>query len=402
VKPPDSDGPPCPVCGGATAAFLRRPSVPVHQNLLHADPAAARAATRGVLDLCLCAGCGFAFNAAFDPGLLDYGREYDNTQTFSASFAGHVDALVDDLVGRHGVRGCRVVEVGCGKGTFLKRLVARGGPGTTGLGFDPTYTGPETDLGGRVRFHRRFYDAGAAAAPADVVVCRHVIEHVPRPLELLRAVRQALGRSPAARVFFETPCLEWILRRRVTWDFFYEHCSLFTAGALAAAFARAGFAVTAVRKVFGEQYLWLEGRVTSDGVHEGAGAPRPTPHAPLVELARRCADEEPRTVAAWGEQLRRLRRRGPVALWGAGAKGVTFCNLADPDAAGIACVVDVNPAKQGQFVAGTGHPIVAPEQLAAAGVASVLVLNPNYLEEIAAQLARLRVGAAVVDLMRAA
>src|SRR5262249_44790366 len=150
--------------------------------------------------------------------------------------------LVRELVEGRGVRGCRVVEVGCGKGGFLRRLVAWPGAGNVGLGFDPSYAGPPTDLGGRLRFFRRFFDAGINLA-ADIVVCRHVLEPVADPPSLLRSVRTALVASPHARVFFETPCVEWILRRQVAWDFFYEHCSLFTADALATAFSAAGFAV---------------------------------------------------------------------------------------------------------------------------------------------------------------
>src|SRR5213078_3046347 len=99
---------------------------------------------------------------------------------------------------------------------------------------------------------------GAVGLPADVVVCRHVIEHIPRPLDLLRAVRQAVAARPHARVCFETPCVEWVLRNQVVWDFFYEHCSLFSAASLATAFRAAGFEVTDVRHVFHGQYLWLE------------------------------------------------------------------------------------------------------------------------------------------------
>ena len=94
--------------------------------------------------------------------------------------------------------------------------------------------------------------------------------------------------------------------------------------------------------------------------------------------------------------------RTQAACKGAGAKGVTFCNLADPEARRIACVVDINPAKQGKFVAGTGHPIVSPEQAVARGVTAALVLNPNYLTEVTEQLARRGARTAVFDLMRAA
>ncbi|WP_373308526.1 hypothetical protein [Laribacter hongkongensis] len=78
-----------------------------------------------------------------------------------------------------------------------------------------------------------------------------MIEHVPEPLEILRSVRVALASSPKARgfkarVFFETPCIEWILRHRAIWDFFHEHCSLFNAGSLGLAFRRAEFVMERV------------------------------------------------------------------------------------------------------------------------------------------------------------
>jgi hypothetical protein len=181
----------------------------------------------------------------------------------------------------------------------------------------------------------------------------------------------------------------------VVWDFFYEHCSLFTAGSLARALTRAGFAVLSVGHVFGGQYLWAEARATATaGAHErGAGE--------VPELARRFRDRERQRVLAWRERLGQFGATGPVAVWGAGAKGVTFCNLADAERRAVACVIDVNPAKQGRYVAGTGHRIVAPARLSAEDVRSVVVLNPNYAREIADHLARQRSHAAVVDLMRA-
>jgi SAM-dependent methyltransferase len=384
----------CPVCSAGTDEFLRRANVPVHQNLLMADAAAARTAVRGTLALHVCRGCGFVFNVAFEPALLTYGPDYDNTQTLSLAFDRHVAGLVRELVEVQGVRGCRVVEVGCGKGAFLRQLVAYPGAANVGLGFDPSYDGPPEDLNARVKFQRRFFD-GETAVTADVVVCRHVIEHVPDPLQLLCSVRAALAASPLARVFFETPCVEWILQHQVVWDLFYEHCSLFTADALAGAFRAAGFAVTSIRHVFGGQYLWLEGRAAGA---ETIAARRPER---LVELARRFAAAEGARVDGWRRDLDRLALLGLLAVWGAGAKGATFCNLADPDGRRIACVVDINPAKQGKYIAGSGHPIIAPEAAVSRGIAAALVLNPNYLGEVREALARHGSRAVVVDLMRA-
>lgn len=365
----------CPVCKSTRLkSFLQRSHVPVHQNLVMTSQEAARNVTRGKLDFIVCEACGFIFNQTFDLSRLRYGENYDNTQSCSAYFDAYLDGLVHDMVERLGVRNCTIAEVGCGKGHFLKKLVNYPGANNTGYGFDPSYVGPLTDLDGRVQFRTCYYDRSCADIAADVVVCRHVIEHVPAPLEILRSVRAALGPSPKARVFFETPCIEWILRHRVIWDFFYEHCSLFTAESLALAFRHAGFAVECVEHIFGGQYLWLEAHVARvDEALPTAGE--------AVRLAIAYGTDEKKLRQAWLERLRDLSQNGKVALWGAGAKGATFSNLIDPHCILIDCVVDLNPNKQGCFIPGTGHPIVSPAELPSRGVHNAVLMNPNYRAE---------------------
>jgi SAM-dependent methyltransferase len=365
----------CPVCGGAdTMGFLHRYRVPVHQNLVIADRAGALAASRGELDMLVCQDCGFVFNRAFDLAKLSYGQDYDNTQSHSAYFDTYLDQLVAQMVKVHGVRNANVVEVGCGKGHFLRKLVQIPGAGNRGFGFDPSYGGPDTDLDGRLVFRRCFYDASCSDVPVDVVVCRHVIEHVPDPNALLRAVRSALANAPHARVFFETPCVEWILRNRVVWDLFYEHCSLFSSASLRLAFERTGFTVERVTHVFGGQYLWLEARpakaMTPAATNAGGSG--------TALLAHDFGLDENRLRHDWLDRLTDLKLQGKLALWGAGAKGVTFANLVDPDRVMLDCVVDVNPNKQGCFIPGAGHPIVAPDALQARDVRNVILMNPNY------------------------
>jgi SAM-dependent methyltransferase len=365
----------CPICESERLrSFLKRSQVPVHQNLLVNSQKAARSVTCGKLELLICEDCGFVFNQSFDLSHLSYGEDYDNTQSCSDYFDAYLDGLVQDMVERLGVRNCTIVEVGCGKGEFLKKLVNYPEANNTGFGFDPSYVGSLTDLDGRLQFRTCYYDESCTDISADVVVCRHVIEHVPEPMGILRSVRAALTLSPNARVFFETPCVEWILRHRVIWDFFYEHCSLFTVQSLGLAFRRAGFTVERVEHIFGDQYLWLEARM-------GAGEEALPMIVDTVELAIAYGQDEHKLREGWLTRLRDLTRLGKVALWGAGAKGATFANLVDPYCTLIDCVVDLNPNKQGCFVPGTGHPIVSPCDLKTRGVHNAILMNPNYREE---------------------
>lgn len=81
-----------------------------------------------------------------------------------------------------------------------------------------------------------------------------------------------------------------------------------------------------------------------------------------------------------------VRQHPGLVLWGAGAKGATFANLTDVRGEHIVAVVDINPRKCGRFVAGTGHPIVAPTDMPA-GTRDILIMNGNYRAEIERQMA---------------
>ena len=78
----------CPVCAGTRVqVFVERRDVPVHQNLIVQDKAAARSVKRGDLKFVVCEDCGFVFNQAFDPATLEYGENYDATNTISSILA---------------------------------------------------------------------------------------------------------------------------------------------------------------------------------------------------------------------------------------------------------------------------------------------------------------------------
>ena len=366
--------PSCPVCGHSSKVFLIRRDVPVQQNFLFDNQNIARAACRGDLEMAACGQCGFVHNAAFDQGKVPYGSAYDNAQTFSTSFVEYLKELARYVVEQIPPGGNNIVEVGCGNGYFI-RLLVQNDSSSRGYGFDPSYRGPSVGEGGRLRFESRYYDRSCAPITADVVICRHVIEHVKQPLELLTAIRDALVNSPNARIFLETPCVEWIFRNRVVWDFFYEHCSLFSAASLTTALEKTGFRAEKIRHVFGGQYLWAEGVVASP-VGEAVRNPGALPTA-----ARQYRAAERQVISDWTAKVRTLSEMGKVAVWGAGAKGVTFVNLVDPGRQWLDCVVDLNPNKQGHFVAGTGHAIVGYRELAPRGVAAAILMNPNYRGE---------------------
>ncbi len=354
----------CPLCRSDSGIrLLRREAMPAISNRLYATRDAARAAPTGELDLVACAACGFTYNRRFDPAVTDYDDGYENDQAGSPGFADYLDDVRDRLLAG---QADRVLEIGCGQGRLLESLVEQGAGSQGAIGYDTAWR--PRPLPAQMRVECAAFDAPPPGERFDLIYARHVLEHVATPVTLLRAMAQAL--APGGRVCLEVPSLDWILAQGQMQDFFYEHCNYFTAASLAAICAEAGLGQARIEARFGGQYLWVEA--------EAGAAPEPAPPIPAPPIL----DEA--FFPLWRQRLEGLREAGPVALWGAAAKGVTFATLADPAATRLACLIDINPLKQARYVPCSGHPVVAPDAAAELGVRSIIVMNPNYRAEIAA------------------
>jgi SAM-dependent methyltransferase len=347
----------------------------------------ALAAPRGDVSLRFCGRCGMIHNAAFDPEALRYSPGYENSLHFSPAFREFAHELAERLITRYDLRRNRIVDIGCGKGEFLE-LLCNDATGNLGVGFDPSYAGQAAEDGKRLTFVRDYYSEAYAATPADLICCRHVLEHLEAPRELLRTLA-----GTSAALYFEVPDGEYMLREVAGWDIIYEHASYFTAAALRYLFEDFGFEALDVGSSFGGQYLYLEAARAGNGRAHSDAAESVTQLAPLVDRFGRCYVEK---VEAWAARLAELAARDRrVALWGAGSKGVTFLNVV-PGADRIDLVVDVNERKHGRFVPGTGHEIRSQDAVRDHAPDVVLVMNRLYVSEIRRTLRRLNVSADVL------
>lgn len=393
---------PCPSCRHSDApVFFRMPRVPVLCNVLLHSHAEALAAPCAEIALAFCkpsgGGCGLVFNAAFKPELMTYTGQYENALHFSPHFQKYAAELAASLVERHDLHNKRLVEIGCGDGQFLAML-CRLGP-NRGLGFDPahdpTRSTEQADPGaGSLEIIREYYGPKHAHHPADFVTCRHVLEHIPRPVEFLASVHTTIGDRPGTVVFFEVPNALWTLEQLGIWDIIYEHVLYFTPPSLRQAFALAGFEPLRTEAVYGGQFLTIEVRPA-----RAAAAPaKPDEESLRIErLVDQFGERYREKLSRWRAVLDDLKKTGRTAvLWGAGSKGVTFLNaVAGPDGP-VRSIVDINPRKQGCFVAGTGQEIISPESLRAREPAVVVIMNPAYEAEIGGTLRSLGVQAEIM------
>lgn len=347
-------------------------------NYRFRDAAAASKVPRRDVTLRQCRACGLVFNATFDGSLIPYDQFYENRQHHSPTFTAHLERLAADLTGRNALTGGQILEVGCGKGDFLRLIcrVARG----SGDGYDTSFEPDSAPEAKGVEFHARYVSAADIQQRYDAVICRHVVEHVPEIgpfLKELSAIARAAG-DPV--VVIETPRFEWIVENLCLWDIFYEHCNYFPVPTLAHLCRLAGFRVARHRSAFGGQYQVLELRVARRAVA------RLKPGIPAAARLDRFAAQARKSLDALAKKLTSLSAGQGWGLWGAGAKGVALANQLE--STHPALVIDVNPAKQGGVLPGTRIPILSPDNPQIDRLGLILIANPNYAVEIRAALAQ--------------
>ncbi|MDW3221069.1 MAG: class I SAM-dependent methyltransferase [Acidimicrobiales bacterium] len=376
----------CPACAATELRFIDSQSgIPGNSCLLLDSATAAAAFPTGDMTLTVCQGCGFVFNATFDPTLSEYSARYEETQGCSPRFVEFARALASRWVEDYDLVDRTVLEIGCGSmGEFLQ-LMVEAGVGRA-VGVDPALEPRRIDVAEPDRFEwiPDFYPVPDITDDVSAIVCRHTLEHIASVGDFMRSLRQTIGARTDVIVLFELPDVQRVFDEVAFWDVYYEHCSYFTAGSLARLFRASGFDPIKITHEYDDQYVVIEARPSPDGPPSHS----PSGGAELLELIA-SAEEYGRRVTTvrrqWRDRVSAAVDEGQrVVIWGAGSKGVSFLTgLREND---IQFAVDINPAKHGFFMAGTGQEIVAPDFLATYQPDLVVAMNPIYLDEIQQEL----------------
>lgn len=367
--------------------FFEVLDVPIYCNLLWQSPEAARSCPKGDIKLAFDEYTGMIRNIAFDEDKLDYDQDYENSLHYSPRFQEYAQSLASDLVDSYQLHEKDIIEIGCGKGDFLFSLCTLGN--NRGIGFDPTYVPrPEhKHVKDQIQFIQDYYSERYSDYQANLVVCRHTLEHIFDPAKLLKPLRKAIGSRLHTAVFFEVPNGLDTFRQLAIWDIIYEHCCYYVPTSLAQVMSSYGFQVQKVYETYEGQFLCVEALpVEEDQVEiEIPVKELETLKSDLDQFATRFKSK----MEIWEQKLLELDQNSQrVVAWGAGSKGVTFLNILKSQHV-VEYVVDLNPRKQGKYIPGTGQEIIGPDFLQKYQPDTVIVMNPIYNGEISQMLANL-------------
>ena len=102
-------------------------------------------------------------------------------------------------------RHARILDVGCGAGLFFDSLEQFGD--ICGIRSDPTSVAQDSRWAHRI-FCGELDESSLPSSPFDLILMLDVLEHVPRPHELLRHAARILG--PEGRILVTVPAFQWL------------------------------------------------------------------------------------------------------------------------------------------------------------------------------------------------
>lgn len=391
----------CIACGHALSPLMTLDDMPASaQNI----PAASELAEDHPLSLtlCQCPSCGLV---QFDTEPVDYYRDViragGGTRTMTRLRHEEYARLLTAMQEHH-IYGRRIVEVGCGRGEFLRmwQNLAEDPEGAAALARDqardPLSGQPNAaplHLVGIEHKPALVEEANAAAdkkyrvyegfatgdvrypeGPFDAFVQFNFLEHQPDPCDMLRNIGRNL--KPQALGLITVPSFEYILRYNGYYELLRDHIANYTEFTLQKLLQDCGFELLSMDIVNRDTIEAIVRKADPDELSELHYSGR------LIDVSalRDSYDRLSASVNAHIDHLSESHRT--MAIWGASHQGFTLAATTKLGGR-VEYIIDSAPFKQGRFSPASHIPIVAPDYAVAHPVDEILIVAPGYTDEIA-------------------
>ena len=368
----------CPACGHHVAVpFYDGGLQPLATVAWPRTADEARSMKRLPLSFLRCVDCGHVYNCQFNYAEVPYSEKPNlmfNKGTIWTDHLRHIRDLILSRLGENPV----VVEVGCGEGHLLRAL-AESLPTGRYIGFDPSNAINTGNC--QIEGRRELFEPSRHLAELhpDLIISRHVLEHLMNPLGFVQAISFAASwENVDTRLLIEVPCIDNVIRSGRTVDFFYEHNSNFTTNSLERLLARCASDVEIVARSYNDEVVYGLARFQ-----------RRDAQVQFADEAVRFRDQAIRQRETIRRDIDALAASGRrVAVWGGTGKAAAFINQYGLDASRFPLVVDSDAEKMGTHVPGTGQEILFRNFLIQYPVAVILIATQWRAGDIVAEIDR--------------
>ncbi|MCI8838040.1 MAG: NAD-dependent epimerase/dehydratase family protein [Hungatella sp.] len=326
---------------------------------------------RGItLCLCQCPKCGLV---QFDCEPVEYYRDVIRSGGYSTTMVNLRAGQYRHLIDTYGLEGKKFLEVGCGRGEFLKVLT---GFPVEAYGVEHRQSLVDGAVKDGLRVVKGFTESPDTVlgdnGPYDVFLSFNFLEHQPEPGVMLDCIRNNLTEDGMGLI--TVPSLEYILKYNGYYELLRDHIAYYTFDTLRYLMESNGFQVLEEEMVNRDTLSVI--------VRRQRELPRGSSKAEPVDISGLTASVT--DIRGQMEQLRdRLEKEGKsLAVWGASHQGFTLAaTTVLKDCARY--MIDSAPFKQGRFAPASHLPIVPPDHWYREPADVILIVAPGYTEEIA-------------------
>lgn len=364
----------CPLCGSSNQrSIFSVNNTPQNCVTLFKNRISALNAMRGNIDLCYCEECSYIHNVEFIYSAELYEEEYESTQIHSGVFSAFSSELANYIIEKYKIRNKVVLEVGCGKGEFLRTICDMGN--NIGIGIDPVLQ-PGKIPEDNIEYFSSNFNESHITLSVDIIIHKMTLEHIENVKDHFLLINKTLINNPNAILFLMIPNAITLFSKKRFWDIYYEHKSYFTEKSLVRLMNLFGINVLESNEKYDDQYLVLVGakEVTELGMNNDT-----------LEFEEIISDFEKSCdfiIEQWKNKIEDWNaEEKTIVLWGGGSKAVSFLNTLGIRNA-IDFVVDINPLKKNTFVPGSAQKVISPEGLKEINPDIVLLMNDIYEEEV--------------------
>lgn len=302
----------------------------------------------------------FVFNDSFNEKKIRYSKNYNNEQSLSSVFQNHLNDIFE-IIKSNFKKNEKILEIGCGKGTFLKILEKNY---KNIRGFDTSYEGNNKKI-------KKRYITKKDKINEKLIILRHTLEHIKNPYNFLNNLKKISINNPY--ILIEVPSFEWIKLKQTFFDINYEHVNYFTMKTLKNLFSKKLFFK---KKVFGKQYLLV-----------------------IAKLNNLDKDYK-KTIKCKNISINKIfpnlvkqimgynKNNQNIFIWGAATKGLMFLiylkKINPLIFKNVKFAVDIDKKKQNKFLQVVDVKIISPEKLLKfmKNGDTIVVANSNYLSEV--------------------
>ena len=266
-----------------------------------------------------------------------------------------------DLIKRFNLYGKKILEVGCGRGEFL-RIWRNYDVRAVGIEFDAELVSKAREQG--LEVYNAFADNAATVlpeAPFDAFVQFNFLEHQPHPNEMLQCIYLNLTEDGVGLV--TVPSLEYILQNGY-YELIKDHIAYYSKETLCFLFQKNGFEIAGYETVNRDTHAIT---VRKRHLHDTSVWQE------SFKILKNELFEHINSYIAQGKK---------VAVWGASHQGFTL--LASLGLGNkISYIIDSAPFKQGKYSPASHVPIVERKHYFEEPVNSIIIMAPGYTGEIA-------------------